>query len=147
MDRVIQRIQQCIDNKNTSLNISWFKLINVPNILPNSLTELWCSNNQLTSLPNILSNSLTELRCSNNKYLHITQQQATTYGFHVTPNYWLLVSKIQLFWKLKRKTTRLQLTRKIDEHSQEFIYRPGNFGYLTAELNFTTSIININTLI
>ena len=131
----------CIrDSSLTQLHCSDNQLTSLPKILPDSLITLYCYNNRLTSLPNILPPSLTNLRCIGNKYLHISQQQVTKYEVLsiVTPNYWFLANMIQLFWKHKRKTTRLQLTRKIDEHSQEFIYRPGNFGYLMAELNFTT---------
>ena len=122
MEEAVQRIHKCIKNGDTILSLC---------------------NLTLTYLPNILPRSLTYLYCYNNKYLHITQQMANKYRLSKTPNYIMLASRIQLFWKHKRNIIKMQLTEKIDEHSQEFIYKPDNFGYLMTKLHFT-SLLSIS---
>jgi Leucine-rich repeat (LRR) protein len=67
MEEAIKRINQCIKEKGTVLNLSNLGLKELPNNLPNSLQELYCFNNKLKELPNNLPNSLQALYCSNNE--------------------------------------------------------------------------------
>ena len=67
MEIALKRIQQCIQDNNTSLDLSGLKLVKLPDNLPASLQKLSCSNNQLTSLPDNLPASLRHLHCSSNQ--------------------------------------------------------------------------------
>jgi Leucine-rich repeat (LRR) protein len=66
MEEAQRRITRCIQNRETTLDISYLDLKELPNNLPNNLTELYCYNNKITKLENLPDN-LTELDCDNNK--------------------------------------------------------------------------------
>ena len=66
MDIAQHRIKECIENKDTGLDLSHLKLTELPNNLPESLTHLFCNHNNLTELPNNLHGSITDIWCRNN---------------------------------------------------------------------------------
>jgi Leucine-rich repeat (LRR) protein len=67
MEEAIKRVNQCIEKKETTLNLSHLGLEKLPNKLPDSLRILYCYNNELKELPNYLPNSLQILWCDNNE--------------------------------------------------------------------------------
>jgi Leucine-rich repeat (LRR) protein len=65
MEEAQRRIQLCIQNGETMIDISKLDLEELPNNLPNNITRLYCYNNLITKLEN-LPNNITNLYCSNN---------------------------------------------------------------------------------
>ena len=57
MDTVILCIEECIKNKNESLDLSDLELKSLP-VLPNFIKILYCNNNKLIELPDKMSDSL-----------------------------------------------------------------------------------------
>ena len=169
MKLALKRINKCIETKSITLDLSYLKLSNLPEIppfvqtlrcsknqlkelpaLPASLQRLYCSNNQLKELPaalptllqtlNCSNNQLTELpaslptslhklNCSNNQYLYISQEHTTRLNIQQTPNYNEIIKPIQRIWKAKKRLTRLKFLSKLQQHIDEFRFRPGNSGY------------------
>jgi Leucine-rich repeat (LRR) protein len=150
MEEAIRRVNQCIKEKVTTLNLSYLGLEKLPNDLPNSLEILWCHNNELKELPNNLpnslqilqcghnklkelpnnlSNSLQELYCSNNPYLYITKEQAIKYNLKETPNYHKIARNLQHKIRLKQRIKRLKFCKQLREHAEVFLLKPGNYFY------------------
>ena len=112
------------------LYLSFSHLTELPENLPNSLQELYCSVNKLTKLPENLPNSLQELCCSYNPYLYIPKKYAIRFNIKETYNYNYCAFKIQNIYKAKRRLKRLKFCRHLQDHINEFRYRPKNGGYL-----------------
>ena len=144
---VKRRIELCLENKSTTLDLSGLGLKSIPNNLPNSLQRLNCSHNQITSIsnnlpnslqrlncsfnqitsiPNNLPNSLQILECDNNKYLHISTEIAKKFELKETINYNKIIQPVQ---KIFRDILRRKRLRKLQRHIDEFIYRPKGVGY------------------
>lgn len=153
------RILGCYNNKLThisylpdslvELDCSNNKIVSLPDKLPSSLTILCCRNNKLRSLPElpiglttlecdyndltmlpILPNLLNRLTCNNNKYLHIEPYVSQRFGLYPTPNYDYIVSRLQILYKAKLRLKRLKFLKQLEQHIDEFMYRPGNYGYM-----------------
>ena len=67
MEIALERIQKCIQNNKTMLDLSGLRLVKLPDNLPASLQTLYCSSNQLTLLPDNLPASLQTFGCSDNQ--------------------------------------------------------------------------------
>jgi Leucine-rich repeat (LRR) protein len=80
MEEAIRRVNQCIKEKGTILDLSYLgleklpnnlpnslQILDCPNNLPNSLQVLYCHYNKLKELPNNFPNSLRILYCHSNK--------------------------------------------------------------------------------
>ena len=71
MEEVIKRVNICIKQKNTFLDLSNLNLTELPSTLPSNLQTLYCSNNNLTELPSTLNSSLERIYCSYNSLTKI----------------------------------------------------------------------------
>ena len=68
MDEAKKRIQKCLDNKQTELDLDGLRLTELPD-LSDSLTRLYCENNQLTYIPIKLKSNKTYIECENKEEL------------------------------------------------------------------------------
>jgi Leucine-rich repeat (LRR) protein len=111
------------------LDLSNLGLEKLPNNFPNSLQILWCYNNKLKELPYNLPNSLQILFCHNNPYLHITKEQAIRFQLKATPNFTKIGRKMVQFLRRRQRFKRLRFCRKLEEHAEIFLLKPGNYLY------------------
>ncbi len=123
MEEVQKRIYDCIINNSIVLDLSGLGLEELPNNLPDSLQELYCSNN---------------------KYLHLPKEIATRFNIKETVNYNKMASVIQNRWKLYRRIKRLKFCKQLHEHFNEIRYRPNFGGYLEL-LNDNNQYYNSTT--
>jgi Leucine-rich repeat (LRR) protein len=105
------------------------QLKELPATLPASLQELYCSYNQLKELPATLPTSLQELECFYNKYMHISHCNAIRFHLKKTSNYNEKAIMIQRIWRARRQLNKLKFLKSLEQHIDEFRYRPGNAGY------------------
>ena len=82
------------------------------------------------NLPDGLPNSLQELYCFNNPYLNISNKISNKFGIKQTPDYNKYATIIQTKWKLKTKIKKLKFIKKLNNHINEFRYKPYGYGYL-----------------
>ena len=128
MDEAKRRIQHCIDNKATELNLSNLKLSELPKI-PSHVTKLYCSYNQLKGLPELPS-TLTLLYCFDNPFLYIPSKITIRFpDLKPTPNYSSKMQLIKAIYKSHKRKQRLLFCQKLQDQIDEYRYRPGNAGY------------------
>jgi hypothetical protein len=113
------------------------ELISIPNKLPTSLTSLWCNANpKLLKLPDDIPEHLEQLGCSGHTYLNVPEKYAIRFGMKQTPNYETYARPIQLIYKAKYRKKRLRFLKQLQEHIDEFRFRPNNAGYQEVKTMF-----------
>jgi Leucine-rich repeat (LRR) protein len=116
------------------------KLTELPEDMPDSLIVLICSNNNLTHLPKYMPASLDTVFCAENEYLHIDKQTATRYKLTETPNYNEHARTIQCIWRARHRMRRLRFCAILQQHIDEFRYRPNNSGYIESKISFNKTL-------
>ena len=71
----------------------------LPEHLPNTLTELYCSNNRLTRLPEQLPNSLINLSCYNNYLTRLPEHLPDSLDCEGNPFLFNCKNNLQIFTK------------------------------------------------
>ena len=156
MNEAIKRIQYCFNNNLTHLDLSFLELIELPEILPSNLISLDCYYNNLIYLPKKLPESLQVLQCannqliklpdemprlyacdfSNNPYMYISKDNAKKFGTTERPNYNEIIKPIQLMWIAKRRKRRLKWLRTLQDHINNYIYRPNGYEYQQMKIKY-----------
>jgi hypothetical protein len=105
------------------------KLTRLPT-LPDKLERLFCNDNLLVSLP-VLPPSVRYLDCDRNPYLYISEKLTQRFrNLHETHNYPLIMQNLKLIYQVKKRMKRLLFSSQLQDHIDEYRYRPGNAGYL-----------------
>lgn len=73
-DRALERLRECLETRNTTLNLEEFGLTDLPDVWPDFIETLNISNNTLTLLPNNLPKSLRNLHASSNQIKQLPQR-------------------------------------------------------------------------
>ena len=61
--------------------------------------------------------------------MYISTEYALRFGLNCTPNYNEIIKSLQKMWLAKRRLKRLKFLSYLQQHIDEFRFRPGNAGY------------------
>lgn len=121
----------------STLSCGLNKLTVLP-LIPPTLANLFCYGNNLIKFPKNLPmflqisyrGPLGPKHKRNNNYLSISAEEASRHRLRVTPNYQQITNLLKLIYFSLYRVQDLKFCERLNDHSDEFRFRPGNAGYV-----------------